>query len=270
LKSVSRLICYRKTLIEGQLMANPFISIISAALNSGSTIELCLESIRRQSFVNFEHIIFDGGSTDNTLDILKCYDCQYPLRWVSEPDRGIAHALNKGGALARGMYILALHADDRLVDGTALDRVYHLIQDEYYDICSFQVIRERPCASPFTYRPIRIPGWYHFKHTIPHQGAFVHRRLFDQIGGFSEKFAITMDYDFFYRAFKARASICYFHMPVSRMGGYGVSSQKGWLLKRLKEEQRVQDLNEKSFFWRAAQLAFRSFYNPYKIQKLKL
>ncbi len=114
-----------------------------------------------------------------------------------------------------------------------------------------------------------VPGWYHFKHTIPHQGAFVHRRLFERIGGFREQFSIAMDYDFFYRAFRDRATIRYFHRPVSRMGGYGISSQRQVLLKRLDEEKQVQELNERSLWWRTAQKAFRSLYLPYKTRCLK-
>jgi len=244
------------------------ISIVTASLNSKATIRRCLESVKRQRFVPVEHIVTDGGSTDGTLECLQRYASLYPLRWISEPDRGIADALNKAVALATGRYLLVLQADDRLIDHTILDKVQRLIGDESCDICSFQVIRERPSSSPFLYRPIRFPGWYHFKHIIPHQGAFVHRRLFERIGGFREQFSIAMDYDFFYRAFKSSASIRYFPLPVSFMGAYGISSQHQILLKRLDEEKRVQELNEKSAWWRTAQKAFRLLYIPYKTRCL--
>ena len=250
--------------LEMQPGDQPFFSIITASYNSGGSLTQTLASILSQNFSRYEHIVIDGGSTDNTCEILKRHESLYPLRWISEPDRGIADALTKGVALAAGRYLLALHADDALLDHTVLNRVHNLIQDERHDICSFQVIRERPGSSPFLYCPIRFPGWYHFKHTIPHQGAFVHRRLFERIGGFREQFSIAMDYDFFYRAFKVQASIRFFFHPVSRMGGYGISSKKDVLLKRLKEEQIVQDLNEENPVWRAAQKIFRSLYIPYK------
>jgi glycosyltransferase involved in cell wall biosynthesis len=244
------------------------ISIITASLNSGQTIGNCLESIKSQSFIDFEHIVCDGGSGDNTVGILKAYQVDYPLQWISGADTGIANALNKAFELTKGRYVIVIQTDDLLIEPSILDHVAHCISDERYDVCSFPVIRERCGSSPFLYRPIKIPGWYHFKHTIPHQGAFVHRRLFERIGGFREQFSIAMDYDFFYRAFQAGTSIRYYRWPVSRMGGFGISSSKEILLKRLKEEEIVQDSNERNPLWRAAQRAFRLFYIPYKTRCL--
>ena len=97
----------------------------------------------------------------------------------------------------------------------------------------------------------------------------MHRRLFKKIGGFREQFSIAMDYDFFYRAFQTGTSICYYRQPVSRMGGFGISSSKKALLTRLKEEAAVQDSNEKNPLWRAAQKMFRLFYIPYKTRCLQ-
>jgi glycosyltransferase involved in cell wall biosynthesis len=242
----------------------PFFSIVTASLNNGNAIVNNLESVRNQSCQDLEHIVIDGGSADCTLSILERYRSLYAVRWISETDNGIADALNKGIRLANGLYCIVVQADDYLIDPTALDYVARLIRNQNYDICSFPVIQERPGSTPFLHRPIKVPGWYHFKFTIPHQGAFVHKRLFEKIGGFREEFSIAMDYDFFYRAFAAKASIRFFSRPVSYMGGWGISSGNQILRKRLEEEKQVQDLNEKSKFWRAAQKVFRFLYIPYK------
>jgi glycosyltransferase involved in cell wall biosynthesis len=248
---------------------SPFLSIITASLNNRRTIGSTLESVRSQRFHSFEHIVCDGGSTDGTLDVLREFEDRYNLSWSSGYDRGISDAMNKGLQTAKGKYIIVIQADDVLIDSDVFSFVSSQLITEDHDICSFEVIRDRPPFPPFRYRPIKIPWWYHFKHTIPHQGAFVHRRLFERIGGFREQFSIAMDYDFFYRAFRDRATIRYFHRPVSRMGGYGISSQRQVLLKRLDEEKQVQELNEKSLWWRTAQKAFRSLYLPYKTRCLK-
>jgi glycosyltransferase involved in cell wall biosynthesis len=246
-----------------------FFTIITASYNCGHSLASALESVKNQTCRDVEHIVIDGGSADETREVLKHYETQYHLHWISEPDRGLADAMNKGVHVARGCYVIFIHADDALIEPTILDSVSTHIRSERHDICSFPVIRERPSSSSFPYRPIRVPGWYHFKHTIPHQGAFVHRRLFERIGGFREEFSIAMDYDFFYRAIAAKASIRFFSQPVSRMGGCGVSSNSLFLLKRLREEHLVQDLNEANRFWRAAQKAFRSLYVPYKTYRLR-
>ena len=75
---------------------SPFITILTAALNSGATIKNTLESVRGQTFQDMEHIVVDGGSCDKTRDILKEFENTYNLIWISESDHGIADAINKG------------------------------------------------------------------------------------------------------------------------------------------------------------------------------
>ncbi|MDE6175052.1 MAG: glycosyltransferase, partial [Duncaniella sp.] len=90
------------------------ISIITATWNSGSTIRDTLESVLRQTYTQIEHIIVDGGSSDNTMDIVRELEPLYQgrLRYVSEPDRGIYDAMNKGIAMATGDIIGILNSDD--------------------------------------------------------------------------------------------------------------------------------------------------------------
>lgn len=246
------------------------ISIITASLNSGQTIRNCIESIKSQSFSDFEHIVCDGGSGDGTVGILKAHQVDYSLRWTSGPDTGIANALNKALEMAKGRYVIVIQADDVLIEPRILEHVAHRIIDERYDIYSFPVIRLRPNHDPFSYRAIRLPGWYHFRHTIPHQGAFVHRRVFDKIGAFRTDFSIVIDYDFFYRAFQAGMKVKIEKAPVAVMGGCGVSSNPIYMKKRIMEEFRVQRMNERSRIWRLAQWIFQKLYFPYKTKSHKL
>lgn len=80
------------------------ISVITATFNSGKTLRDTIESVLRQSYTNIEHIIVDGGSKDDTIGIIKRYEPRYEgrLKWISEPDRGIYDAMNKGIAMATG------------------------------------------------------------------------------------------------------------------------------------------------------------------------
>ncbi len=111
---------------------------------------------------------------------------------------------------------------------------------------------------------MRVVWWYHFKTIFLHQGTFVHKRVFDRIGGFREQFSIALDYDFFYRALCSGATVKFGIQPVATMGGTGVSSNSAMLAKRLGEENLVQRMNEKRLFWRMAQLLFQFLYFPYK------
>lgn len=90
------------------------ISIITATWNSGATLRDTLESVLRQDYSDFEHLIIDGGSKDDTLDIVRELEPRYNgrLRWISEPDRGIYDAMNKGIMMAQGDVIGILNSDD--------------------------------------------------------------------------------------------------------------------------------------------------------------
>ena len=247
---------------------SPFITILTASLNNEAVIKKTLASVRCQSFQDLEHIVIDGGSNDNTLDILKEFNDTYNLAWLSEPDHGIADALNKGLQQAKGRYILVIHADDHLLTPKTLEIIYPLLQSEQFDIHSFPVIKNIPALGNVLQKPIRILWWHHFKTIFPHQGCFVHRRIYKRIGGYRKEFSIALDYDFLYRALMSSCTVKFETTPVALMGGMGVSSKQEMLITRLREEVRVQDLNERNFYWRAAQLLFRTLYFPYKIRLL--
>lgn len=242
----------------------PFITILTAALNSGSTIKKTLESVRNQAFQDMEHIVIDGGSKDETCDILREFEDVYELFWISEPDQGIAHALNKGLKRSNGRYILVIHADDQLLRPDILTRVYPLLKKERFDINGFPVVFEHSTNGRVLLKPKRAIWWHHFKTIFLHQGTFVHKRVFDRIGGFREQFSIALDYDFFYRAMMSRSTIKLGNQPIALMGGKGVSSAPEFLVKRLHEEALVRRVNENNLFWRIAQLLFQKLYFPYK------
>jgi glycosyltransferase involved in cell wall biosynthesis len=252
------------SLIERKTPLTPFFTVLTASLNSNSTIRKTLTSVLEQSFGNLEHIVIDGGSSDQTVDILREYEQRYNVRWISEPDSGIPSALNKGLRLAKGKYILVLQADDHFAGPEVLEKVHPLIKQEHYDINIFPVYKLQPSNRRILHRPFRIRWWYHFKTIFPHQGSFIHRRVYERLGDFREDLVIVLDYDFFYRALKSRSTVKLHDYPVAIMGGEGISSNRDFLLLRLREESYVQSLNETNPFWRAMQSLFRTAYMPYK------
>ncbi len=242
----------------------PFFTILTASLHSSQTLIKNIESIRTQSFQEFEHIVIDGGSADGTVDILQKYADSYNLSWISEPDDGIAEALNKGLRKAQGRYVLVIQADDSLLKPNILESVFPYLKKEPVDIMSFPVVLDHPAKGKTIRKPIHHLWWNRFKFIFPHQGCFVHRRVFDQIGGFRNEFKINLDYDFFYRALYHNCSVEFENFPVALMDGYGIGSDPKYMEKRLREERRVQVLNERNPIWKVAQLFFRIFYMPYK------
>ena len=247
---------------------NPFFTILTASFNNESTIKRTLASIKNQSFDNLEHFVIDGGSSDGTIEILKELENSYNLSWLSEPDQGIAEALNKGLSSAKGRYIVVIQADDSLLTSDTLEKVYPLLNKQRIDILSFPVVLQHPDKGKVLRKPIRLIWWNHFKFIFPHQGCFVHQRVFKKIGGFRNEFKINMDYDFFYRALAQEISIEFGEFPVALMGGCGVGSDYRNLMKRLEEERLVQKLNEKNPFWKTAQSLFSLIYMPYKKRRL--
>jgi glycosyltransferase involved in cell wall biosynthesis len=252
--------------IKNHMEAKPFFSIITASQNSDASIRCTLESMRKQTLQDIEHLVIDGESTDDTLSILKQYTGRYNLSWISEHDKGIADALNKAVAKSCGVYLLVIQADDQFLDQGILEEVFPLLRDEVYDVHSFPVIVDHPELGRFLRRPIPILWWNRFKFIFPHQGTFVHHRVFKRIGGFREDFSIAMDYDFFYRAILAGCTVK-FHRepPVAMMGGSGIGTRPASLRRRLTEESLVQEINERNPLWRMGQIVFRRLYHPYKM-----
>jgi glycosyltransferase involved in cell wall biosynthesis len=247
---------------------SPLFSVLTASLNNGFTIERTLESVKNQSFQDFEHIVIDGGSCDETRDILKAFESSYNLTWISEPDHGISDALNKGIRLSSGRYIIVIQADDQLLNPGILEKVSRYLRKEQIDIMAFPVVLDDPVRGNVLRKPIRLLWWNHFKFIFLHQGTFVHRRVFDRIGGFRKEFKINLDYDFFYRALARNCSVKFGKFPVALMGGYGIGSVSEFTLERLREERFVQELNERNPVWKIAQLVFRMVYMPYKTHLL--
>ncbi|MCP4578568.1 MAG: glycosyltransferase [Deltaproteobacteria bacterium] len=247
----------------------PFFSIITASYNSASTIRKTLVSVRGQTFPELEHIVVDGGSEDETPDMLREFQGTYPLIWSSEPDHGIAHALNKGLKKAVGRYIIVIQGDDSFLSSKTLESVFPLIKNGDSDICAFPVLYNPPVKGKKVGKPVQFLWWHRFRNIFPHQGVFVRRNVFDQVGLFNEKYAISMDYDFFYRALNLRCRVQYGDMPVAMVGGKGASADDTLLLKRLKEEYCIQKQNERKPLWRLSQLLFQCLYSPYKLWGLR-
>lgn len=220
-------------------MAQPRISIITACLDSGRHIAQTLASVREQVGVDCEHVVADGGSTDDTLALVEA-GLRPGGRCVSGPDTGIADAMNKGLALASGEWLLFLQSDDYLAGPTVLAEASRHFRDDV-DICGFPVLFGDEAGAQ-RMRPRGANWWLNLKTGLNHQGTFIRRGLFEQLGGYDTSFRIAMDYEWFLRAYRAGARFACHDAPViALMRDTGVSSQLDWpsLRKRLMEEQRV-------------------------------
>ena len=239
------------------------ISIITITLNSERYLEQTITSVTNQSYRNIEYIIIDGGSTDRTLDIIRKYDNKID-RCISEPDDGIADAMNKGVSLSTGDYILFLHSDDYLLNSKVLEHAAPFLRKPY-DIAMFSIVLENNGKKSLA-APRGLNWWTNFKTGIFHQSAFCSKELFRKIGPFDTKFHIVMDYDFFLRAYKANITIKIVTFPLSLMRLVGLSSQQNWpsLKERFKEERMVHTKNCENSWMRLLYGIYWSLYFPYR------
>jgi glycosyltransferase involved in cell wall biosynthesis len=174
------------------------ITIIIATYNAGSTLEKCLESIASQTFQDFELLIVDGLSTDNTLAIINKYASSIDY-WHSHKDMGIYDAWNQGLAKASGKYICFIGADDYFADDNALSRLASAINDQDYDLVSSQGKFLKSSGGHF----IIGNNWNYNKIkkriTVCHPGLLHNRQLFERYGKFNTNYRIVSDYEFLLR-----------------------------------------------------------------------
>ena len=175
------------------------ISVITPSFNSGKYIEQAIQSVIAQDYQNFEHIIIDGGSKDNTIKILK----KYPhLKWISEPDNGQSHAMNKGFEMSTGEIIVYLNADDFFepdafkiaVKHLAKDKGVYFVAGEVYVIDDFGNIKRTENSKVSLYEMLQ--WWKPYPYPCNPVSYFYFREVQDSVGGFDEKKCLNMDYDF--------------------------------------------------------------------------
>lgn len=211
----------------------------------------------------------DGGSTDGTVEIIKKYAAKID-KWVSEPDHGIADAMNKGLALASGDFVIFLHSDDYFVDENVLTVASaHLSSD--CEIFLFNIWLTKNGESRLLV-PRGLNWWMNVKTGVFHQSVVCSRPLFARIGNFDSGFRIAMDYDFFLRAYRAGVRARKIGLPLSVMRLCGLSSQLDWpsLRERFGEERRIHMKNCLSISLQLLYLIYWWLYPMYRYCKVLL
>lgn len=243
-------------------MSTPRISVVTICYNSEANLRETLESVKTQTYDDFEYIVVDGGSSDNTINIIEEYNGAID-RFVSERDDGIADAMNKGIDLSSGDYIFFLHSDDCFLDNRALERAArHLGNEEilFFDIMfgswdNFE--RQKPRGFGVT---------ANFKTPVWHQGLLCARSLLNRLGGFDTSYRVAMDFDFFLRAMRAGVTTRYVDEVAVAMRDTGISSQRDWpsLSKRFAEERRLQLAHCRGPLMRAVYGVYWPLYFAYR------
>lgn len=184
------------------------ISIITATFNSAKTLKDTIQSVLRQTNKDFEYLIIDGGSTDETIDIVKSYESEFSgrLKWVSEKDQGIYDAMNKGIKMASGDVVGILNSDDYFTSDDILQTVdnafkSHEIDAIYGDIHFIRDGNPQKCVRYYSSRMFR-PFWLRFGFMPAHPSFYCKREIFDKAGLYSLDYKIGADYEMMVRLFK--------------------------------------------------------------------
>jgi glycosyltransferase involved in cell wall biosynthesis len=211
----------------------PALSIIVPSFNQGAYLEECLLSIISQHYPKIEIIIIDGGSTDNSTDVIEKY-AEHIAYWVSEHDRGQSHAINKGIERATGEWIAWMNTDDCYYPH-AFKSIFSAIDHTRYDFiygntsCGpnlQQAVLYQSVASDKDSLLQVLKFFYNVKHIIPSQSVWIRRELIATAGLLDESLHYCMDLDWYCRIFLATEkryfyteTLSFFRMtPTSKSG----------------------------------------------------
>lgn len=222
------------------------VTIITVCYNSAATIEKAILSVASQTYKNIEYIIIDGNSKDNTLDVVKKHETII-TKWISEPDKGLYDAMNKGIAMATGDVIGILNSDDTFHSNTVIDEVvnYHKKNDIGASVGNIIQHKEngkivRLYSSKYWNPEKLIIGFM-----PPHPSIFFKRELFDKFGTYDLGFKIGADYELITRFFlKNKISWNYSGITTTAMlvGGLSSSGTSSYQLIT-KEIQKALQMN---------------------------
>ena len=197
------------------------LSIITVNFNNRDGLKHTIDSVIGQTFTDYEWIVIDGGSTDGSKELIEQYADHFAY-WVSEPDKGIYNAMNKGIRVAKGDYLQFLNSGDWLYEPLTLESVFS--KNHNAKIIYGKMLRKDGALNNQNMMKETL-HWSDFIYGgLPHQSTFIKRELFDKIGLYDEKLKAVSDWKFFVTAI-VYYKIPYVYIPqiISIYEGDGVS-----------------------------------------------
>jgi glycosyltransferase len=216
------------------------VTIITVTYNSAKYLEDCINSVVNQTYPEIEHIIIDAASTDGTLDIIRSYENQI-AKWVSETDKGMYDAINKGMEMATGDVIGILNSDDMLATKDVIAEIVncfiqHKVDSVYGDLVYVDQVNTKRIIrywKGFSYKRYRFNyGW------MPaHPTFYFKRELLKELGGYESHYFTAADYEFMARyLYRFRISAKYISMLIVKMRVGGQSNRN--IKSRLRANRR--------------------------------
>lgn len=182
------------------------ISVVTVVYNNEKTIEEAIRSVRSQTYPDIEHVIIDGGSVDNTVPIISSYKDSLGY-FISEPDKGLYDAMNKGITKCTGDVIAILNSDDLYQDDSVLADVMARFNSDpelnivYGDIVYVKADDTTKVVRNWKSKPY-YDSFFDHGHVPPHPALFLRKKVYEEAGTFNTKYRLASDYDFMLRVFK--------------------------------------------------------------------
>jgi len=216
------------------------LSIITINLNNKSGLRKTIESVVNQTFTNYEYIIIDGGSKDGSVEVIKEYADIISL-WISESDKGIYNAMNKGIIKSSGSFLQFLNSGDYFLSQSILNDTLINNADIRAEILYTDCFAT---SMDDNMKRIEIPNTlsllYLIDHSLCHPGTFISRKTFEEIGLYNEEYKILSDKDFFIKAFLSGIEFKKVNLPSIVVEPNGISQTDN---KLLNEEMNKMILN---------------------------
>lgn len=208
---------------------NPKVSVITVCYNSEEFIENAISSVLEQTYKNIEYIVIDGNSTDNTVTIINKYKDKINY-FLSEPDKGMYEAMNKGIKAASGDIFYFLNSDDVFHDKYVVENSVRLFEEDLTVelIYGAVIIIDPSTKASFLKAYGDVKKSFFIKSAICQQAIFYKKSVFDKVGLFDEKYRIVGDYEFLLRAFykqNIKRKYVPLVMATFRYGGMGCSDK---------------------------------------------
>ncbi len=214
----------------------PKLSIITVNLNNAEGLRKTIESVVSQTFTNYEYIIIDGGSTDGSVEIIKLY-ADTITYWVSEPDKGIYNAMNKGILQAKGEYCQFLNSGDWLINTKILETVFSNFPDKDIVYGNLQFPKEEIIT------PDKLNFSFFFESSIAHPATFIRKVLFEKYGFYNEKNQIVSDWEFFILViFIEKCTFEHINLAISFFDLNGISSNTK--MQHIQTSERINVLKK--------------------------
>lgn len=234
----------------------PLVSVITVVRNGEKHIGETIRSVTEQSYRNIEYIVVDGASADGTVQILENYNDKIDY-WVSEPDKGIYDAMNKGIALAKGEIIGILNADDYYLPG-AIEKVVQADKQSGAGLFYGDMLHLGPRdpngtrLKPDIKKMNEMPAIYH-------PTCFVKKSVYERIGTFDTRFKISSDYEFLLRCIRKDVKFCYVDEILTAFRAGGMSASCASNIEGYKIMKMHRTGHHRAVIWRGIRCYAKTF-----------